>query len=371
MRILAIEPYYGGSHKAVLDGLVSTVEADWTLLTMPARKWKWRMRGGAITMAEQANQALCDLIQAQGSNASFDLIFCSTFLNLAEFKGLVDPALANCPSVVYFHENQLSYPVRHEAEWDMHFALTNITTALAATHCVFNSEYNRQGFCEGIEQFVRKFPDFPPQGVGERIHAKSTVLAPPFDSHAFDAEIVRGSRPRIVWPHRWEHDKNPDDMVAALTKLNNQNLDFEVALCGQSYKETLKLAHTLEDVLGDKLVFNRTPKDIQEYAQILRSSDIALSTAFNEFFGLAMVEAAYCGCFVVAPNRLAYPELYPQNCLYDSVDDLVLLLRSLILERPQPQQFYALAQNYTFEQLAPVYQRLFQSVVNAGLTRSE
>lgn len=370
MRILAIEPYYGGSHKAVLDGLIETVEAEWTLLSMPARKWKWRMRGGAITMAEAANRALDELRQAQGSDACFDLIFCSTFLNLAEFKGLVDPALASCPSVVYFHENQLSYPVRHEAEWDMHFALTNITTALAATFCIFNSEYNRREFCDGIEQFVRKFPDYPPQGVGERIFAKSTVLAPPFDSHTFDGETMRSDRPRIVWPHRWEHDKNPDDMVAAFIELNKQNLDFEVALCGQSFKETMKLAHTLEDILGDKLVYNRTPADAQEYARILRSSDIALSTAFNEFFGLAMVEAAYCGCFVVAPNRLAYPEIYPQNCLYDSTEDLVLLLQSLILERPQPELFRALAKQYAFDQLAPKYQHIFQSVIDAGLTRS-
>jgi hypothetical protein len=126
LRILALEPYYGGSHRAVLDGLTERIDAEWKLLTMPARKWKWRMRGAAITMAEQA----ADIAGARphaDANAPFDLIFASTFLNLAEFKGLAGPAIASVPAIVYFHENQLAYPNRHTAEWDFQFPLTNIT----------------------------------------------------------------------------------------------------------------------------------------------------------------------------------------------------------------------------------------------------
>ena len=60
LSILALEPYYGGSHRAVLDALAAHVDADWHLLTLPARKWKWRMRGAAITFAEQARQLAAD-----------------------------------------------------------------------------------------------------------------------------------------------------------------------------------------------------------------------------------------------------------------------------------------------------------------------
>ncbi len=44
LRVLALEAYYGGSHKAFLDGWIADSRHDWTLLTLPDSKWKWRMR---------------------------------------------------------------------------------------------------------------------------------------------------------------------------------------------------------------------------------------------------------------------------------------------------------------------------------------
>ncbi|MDP3631476.1 MAG: DUF3524 domain-containing protein, partial [Actinomycetota bacterium] len=132
MRILVLEPYYGGSHRAVLDALLPVLGMEHDLLTLPPRKWKWRMRGAAITMAEEVRARY-------EAGARWDLIFASTFLNLAEFKGLAGAAVAGVPAIVYFHENQLVYPVRHTAEWDLQFPLTNITSALAADRCLFNT----------------------------------------------------------------------------------------------------------------------------------------------------------------------------------------------------------------------------------------
>ena len=51
LRILALEPYYGGSHQAFLDGWAAHSCHDFTLVTLPAFHWKWRMRHAAITMA--------------------------------------------------------------------------------------------------------------------------------------------------------------------------------------------------------------------------------------------------------------------------------------------------------------------------------
>lgn len=51
LKILSIEPYYGGSHRAWVDGYSQHSEHDIELLTMPAQFWKWRMQGGAVTMA--------------------------------------------------------------------------------------------------------------------------------------------------------------------------------------------------------------------------------------------------------------------------------------------------------------------------------
>lgn len=356
LRILALEPYYGGSHRAVLDGLAKHVDAEWTFVTLPARKWKWRMRGAAITMAVEAG----DLVR---SGASFDLLLCSTFLNLAEFRGLVDPALARVPAIVYFHENQLVYPNRHTAEWDYQFPLTNVTSALSAERCVFNTAWNRDRFLEEIPGLFAEFPDHRPAGVAERIAVKSTVLAPPFDPRPFDAvPATRFQRCRIVWPHRWEHDKNPEEFFAAVSRLAREGLDFEVAVAGQSFAETRDVMREAAEALGPRLVHCDEPSTRAEYAALLAGSDVAVSTATNEFFGLAMIEACHAGAYPLVPDRLAYPELYPAEYRYDGLEQLVARLRGLIAERPEPCRARGVAKPFTFSALAPRYAALFAGV---------
>ncbi len=79
-RILVLEPYYGGSHRAVLDAIFPLPGWDVDLVTLPPRKWKWRMRGAAITMAAEVER-----LHAAG--ARWHLILASTFLNLARVQG--------------------------------------------------------------------------------------------------------------------------------------------------------------------------------------------------------------------------------------------------------------------------------------------
>ncbi len=369
LRILAIEPYYGGSHRAVLDGLVERIDAEWTLMTLPPRKWKWRMRGAAINFAAEIASHYAG---AKSSQPLYDVVFASTFVNLAELYGMAGAALAGVPSVVYFHENQLVYPNRHTAEWDYQFPLTNITSALAASACVFNTDWTRRTFLDEIPGFLKMFPDHHPTGVAERISEKSHVVAPPFDPAPFDqvlgedgvASAPRMGRPRIVWPHRWEHDKNPDDFFTAVSRLANEGLDFEVAVAGQAFRET---AGTIQDAaasLGERLVHVGEPGSRADYARLLASSDIAVSTANNEFFGLAMIESCYAGCTPVVPDRLAYTDIYPAAFCYRDTDGLVAMLRSLVLHRPAPGQGRALAEHYTFEQVVPEYSALFDSVAS-------
>jgi hypothetical protein len=56
MNVLALEPYYSGSHKAFIDGLSHASKHNWTMLTLAAHKWKWRMRHSAITFATQVQE---------------------------------------------------------------------------------------------------------------------------------------------------------------------------------------------------------------------------------------------------------------------------------------------------------------------------
>jgi len=371
-RLLVLEPYHGGSHRAVLDCLLPALGWECDLLTLPPRKWKWRMRGAAITFADEARRLDAEWRAAftdgepgrDGAGSRWDAALASTFLNLAEFKGLAADAVAGVPVAVYFHENQLVYPNRHTADWDLQFPLTNVTSALAADECWFNTAWNRDTFLEGIDPFIRQFPDHRPKGLSARIAARSRVLAPPFDPTPFDAAVPeRGGTCRIVWPHRWEHDKEPEAFIAAMQALADEGLEFEVAIAGQEFIETKGELGLAAAGLGDRLVHIGEPDGRDAYARLLASSDVAVSTASNEFFGLAMIEAAYCGCFPLVPDRLAYPELYPPEMRYGSQEALVARLRSLIAERPAPGQGRALAARFTIDALAAPYREAFAGLV--------
>ena len=97
--------------------------------------------------------------------------------NAAEFRGLVPSAWAEIPLVVYFHENQLRYPVQEFDRRDHHFAWTNLASALAADRLLFNSQFNRDSFLEDLGALIRKMPDARPSWATERIGGKASPEA--------------------------------------------------------------------------------------------------------------------------------------------------------------------------------------------------
>ena len=53
-----------------------------------------------------------------------------------------------------------------------------------------------------------------------------------------------------------------------------------------------------------------------EYERLLKDSQFVLSTADQEFQGLAVMEAMALGCIPVVPDQLAYPEYVPDTHRY-------------------------------------------------------
>ncbi len=321
MRILALEPYFGGSHRAFLDGWRAHSRHEFKVLGLPARTWKWRMRHAAVTFAEQARE-LCQAGQR------WDAVFCSDMLNLAEFRGLCPAAVAALPTVAYFHENQLTYPVRKGDERDFHFGYTNFTTCLAADEIWFNSDFHRNDFLNALSAALQRMPDYQEPEQVARIDAKSKIQPPGIE--AFSARTPRQPGPlRILWAARWEHDKNPTDFFLALDALRASGIDFRVSVIGEQFREVPAVFAEYEKILAGCIDRWGFQSSREEYRAALLEADIFVSTANHEFFGIAAAEAIAAGCLPLLPNRLAYPELLAalENCqayLYDgSVCDLV------------------------------------------------
>ncbi len=301
MNILALEPYYGGSHRAFLDGWSKRSCHTWTVLTLPATKWKWRMRHAAITFAAEVERRI-------KCGESWDMIFCSDMLNLAEFIGLVDERIRGLPSVVYFHENQLTYPVRAEHERDYHFAMTNLTTALAASAVWFNSEFHQTSFLDAMEIFLRRMPDYQPLETIEKIRDKSCAYSPGIENFP-----TRGGRKpgplHILWAARWEHDKNPEDFFSALKILKQRRIKFRLGVIGQQFAETPPVFAWAKDYFAEEIARWGFQPTREEYIAALLEADVFVSTARHEFFGISVVEAIAAGAYPLLPRRLSYPEI--------------------------------------------------------------
>ena len=52
-RVVLVEPYYGGSHRAWADGWRAHSRHEIHLVTHDAAYWRWRLRGSALTLAEE------------------------------------------------------------------------------------------------------------------------------------------------------------------------------------------------------------------------------------------------------------------------------------------------------------------------------
>jgi glycosyltransferase involved in cell wall biosynthesis len=346
-RLLVLEPYYGGSHRIFLEGLARHLDFAWERLTLPARNWKWRMRLAAPHFA--------DLLQRA---EPCETVLCSTFIDVATLRGLGPAWLRRVPVLAYFHENQFAYPVQNEDGRDVHFALTNLTTALASDRLAFNSRYNLETFLTGSEDLLRQGCDIGFPDLRARLAAKAEVLPPGLAFEEIDAEPRRPSAgpPVIVWNHRWEHDKDPESFFAALFALDRTGVDFRLIVLGESFRQVPPVFAEAAARLGHRLLHCGYARSRREYAQWLRQGDIVVSTARHEFFGLAVLEAVRAGCRPLLPARLSYPELFPAEFLYKDGELPAALKRELSAFRPlSSARAGELTDRFSWPALAPRY----------------
>lgn len=329
MKVLALEPYYGGSHKAFLDGWQAVSRHDFTLVTLEAYKWKWRMRHSAVTFA-------ADLSGRAAEGDSWDMIFCSDMLNLAEFLALAPSQVRELATVLYFHENQLTYPVRVESERDYQFAMTNMTSALAAKSVWFNSAFHRDSFLGALEVFLKKMPDYQPIEAIEQIRDKAAVYPPGVDEIGGRKKRLPGPL-RILWAGRWEHDKNPEDFFKAIETIKSQGVDFRLSVIGQQFRDVPEVFERARKTFAEHIDRWGYQPGRADYEKALIEADVFVSTANHEFFGISAVEAALAGAYPLLPKRLAYPEILAlaeneevEEFYYDgSASDLANRLKAL------------------------------------------
>ncbi|MBI9102216.1 MAG: DUF3524 domain-containing protein [Spirochaetales bacterium] len=392
LNILCLEPFYGGSHKTFIDGLIEHSAHEYTLHTLPSRFWKWRMRGAALHFYNEVKDP-----------QNYDLLLTCGLLSVSDIKALWG---VRCPpTVVYMHETQLSYPLNIGEKLDFHYGFTDITTGLTADKIIFNSRFHRNDFLSALPGFIKRLPDGKPDWAVEVIRQKAMVLYPgcslnspngvekPARDNVGKSAVSsqksplgeglvqsRGVKPLIIWNHRWEHDKDPASFFNALYELDKQGLAFELAILGENFKKVPEEFGEAKLYFAERVVQYGWCDSRAEYQAWLEKGDIVVSTARQENFGISIVEAVAAGCFPLLPNRLSYPELLPEKfhdpCLYKE-GGLVKKLGAVIekINRGEYTEIEAacgeLRQHYgkfSWERSARLYDKAFEEIYMAGMT---
>ena len=356
MKILIIEPFFTGSHKDWAEGYQKNSSHEIEILSLPGRFWKWRMHGGAITLAKRYNRL----------DFQPDLILATDMLNLPVFQSLIPQ---NSPIAIYFHENQFTYPWSPVDEdvilrRDKHYGFINYSSTLSSDHIYFNSQFHLDSFFIGLEDFLRQFPDYREIQNIEKIKAKSSVLDLGLDLHKFDPCISKRNTtesPLILWNHRWEHDKNPETFFEIMQDLSQKGVDFNLVVLGAEFKnEQLCFTHARKKLKKHILKFGYA-KSFEEYAKWLWRADILPVTSNQDFFGGSIMEAVYCNTIPLLPRRLTYPDLFlaDQNpeIFYQSTEELIYKLKNLLQNNGiyKGTNYQNIAMNYDWSIMATKY----------------
>ncbi|MHC5001820.1 MAG: tRNA-queuosine alpha-mannosyltransferase domain-containing protein [Planctomycetota bacterium] len=311
LRVLGFEPFDAGSHRAVRESISRRSRHDCRWVCRPGRAWKWRMRLAALELVRQ--QEFRD-----AADPPPDVILATSLLSASDLRAALPASARQVPMVLYMHENQAAYPAGAatplDRERDVHFALTNLAGVLTADRVLWNSAWNRDSFLDGMARILADAPDLVLPGWREDVENRSEVLWPPVEPPPAPAPDGRPLRrpARVVWPHRWEHDKGPDELLQVALR-ETERCDLRWIILGERFRRVPPALDALQQELAGRIDHVGFVEDRAAYWRQLDAADWVLSTARHEYFGVAVVEALLAGCLPWLPPRLSYPELLPSG----------------------------------------------------------
>ena len=364
MKVLLIEPYYTGSHKKWAEGFKKYSSHHVKILSMKGQFWKWRMHGGAVTLAKMFNDM----------DWKPDLILSTDMLDLTTFLALTRAKSNGIPTAIYFHENQISYPWSPRDrdilnKRDNHYGFINYSSALSANKVFFNSNFHMKIFLNDLIPFLKNFPDNNEIDSIEEIKNKSQVLHLGLDFSNFKAKSDKKTdTPTILWNHRWEYDKNPELFFNVMKKIKDKKIDFNLIVIGESFGNSPKIFEQAKIEFDRHIIKWGYQKSIKDYIDCLFMSDIIPVTSNHDFFGISIMEAVFCDVWPILPDRLSYKELFKNKGhtenIYTNDNQIIRKIEAAIknIHQIRNQSLKKIAQEYDWKRLAGVYDSKFEKI---------
>ena len=306
MHILLLSAYDADSHVRLRTGLAAQFpDAEITAIALPPRYYAWRAGGSALSFAERIPRRDFDVVLTMGPT------------DLAALLGL-RPDLTRARRLVYVHEHEFAYPDNAREQGRVDRQMRQVLALLAADAVLVNSRYAADSLLDGIRKLLAAMPDAVPKGLEDRIAERITVEPVPLPDALFARPRQRpagsGGCWQLVWNHRHEWDKGPERLPPLLNALFSAGFDFRLHLLGQRFRRRPAALAQVEALL------NKHPEhlgsigfvaDRRAYLDLLGSTDLVISTALQEFQGLAVMDAVALGCVPCVPDRLAYRDWIP------------------------------------------------------------
>jgi len=151
------------------------------------------------------------------------------------------------------------------------------------------------------------------------IHVTGLPFEP--DDVRCDKDLSWESKDNIViFPHRIHPEKQPYlfDKLQEQVKKQVPNVEF---------------IKTMEHNLSKR-----------ELYKLMSKSKVMFSAALQENFGFSTLECCSVGCIPIVPNRLVYPEFYPEELLYNNFQEAVRKTVHFLKNKPTPELYQTILQ---------------------------
>ena len=126
-------------------------------------------------------------------------------VDLTTFLALTRRWTGGVPTVLYMHENQLTYPLqnrpaRQRAAYQLnarerHYAFINYASMLAADRVLFNSRFHLRSWFGALPNFLKHYADYPELDTVALLRRRAEVLPVGIDLARLDAPQAAADRP--------------------------------------------------------------------------------------------------------------------------------------------------------------------------------
>jgi glycosyltransferase involved in cell wall biosynthesis len=236
MNVLLLEPWYGGSHRHFVDGIAQSQQ--------PRRAHRHAQAPGSGSGGCREVPSRWHARHRISLPGGFmpDVLLASDMVNVPAYLSLLRRELASVPVVLYFHENQLTYPIPPDTPRDYTYAYINYLSCLASDRILFNSRFHYDSFIDALPGLLKIFPDHNHLDNVQEIRERSDVLhlglsLSDHDAYDVDRRVEQKGPPIVLWNHRWEYDKDPASFFRLMNRLDDADARFRLILAGEHFDQ--------------------------------------------------------------------------------------------------------------------------------------